>query len=168
LMLKDRRKIELMNGLLFSMPGTPIIYYGDEIGMGDNIYLGDRDGVRTPMQWSPDRNAGFSTADPARLYLPVIADSVYGYQALNVEAQERSPFSLLNWMKRLIRVRKQHHAFGRGSIELLGPAHPPGLAYLRRLGEDVILIVNTLSGTAQAVQLDLAGFAGRTPVEMLG
>ncbi|HYJ79029.1 MAG TPA: maltose alpha-D-glucosyltransferase [Longimicrobiaceae bacterium] len=168
LMDNDRRKIELLNSILLTMPGSPVIYYGDEIGMGDNIYLGDRDGVRTPMQWSPDRNAGFSTADPARMYLPVIADSVYGYQALNVEAQEKSPFSLLNWMKRLIRVRKQHHAFGRGSIEFLEPENPHVLAYLRRLGEDVILVVNNLSGSAQPVRLDLAEFAGRTPVEMLG
>jgi maltose alpha-D-glucosyltransferase/alpha-amylase len=115
----SRRRIELLNGLLMSMPGTPIIYYGDEIGMGDNIYLGDRNGVRTPMQWTGDRNAGFSRADPARLFAPPIMDPVYGYQALNVEAQERAPFSLLNWMKRMIGLRKQFHVFGRGTIEFL-------------------------------------------------
>jgi maltose alpha-D-glucosyltransferase / alpha-amylase len=168
LMDNDRRKIELLNSILFTMPGSPILYYGDEIGMGDNIYLGDRDGVRTPMQWSPDRNAGFSRADPQRLYLPVISDAVYGFQAVNVEAQEKNPFSLLNWTKRLVRVRKQHHAFGRGSIEFLEPENPHVLAYLREHGGDVILVVNNLSGAAQAVRLDLARFAGRTPVELLG
>jgi maltose alpha-D-glucosyltransferase/alpha-amylase len=168
LMDNDRRKIELLNSILFTMPGSPVIYYGDEIGMGDNIYLGDRDGVRTPMQWSPDRNAGFSRAEPQRLFLPVISDALYGYQAVNVEAQERSPFSLLNWTKRLVRVRKQHHAFGRGTIEFLEPENPHVLAYLREHEGDVILVVNNLSGAAQAVQLDLARFAGRTPVELLG
>jgi maltose alpha-D-glucosyltransferase/alpha-amylase len=168
LMDNDRRRIELLNSILFTMPGSPIVYYGDEIGMGDNIWLGDRDGVRTPMQWSPDRNAGFSLADPARLYLPPISDAVYGFQAVNVEAQERSPFSLLNWTRRLIHVRKQHHAFGRGTIEFLSPENPHVLAYLREHGGDVILVVNNLAGTAQAVRLDLARFAGHTPVELLG
>lgn len=168
LMENDRRKIELLNSILFTMPGSPIIYYGDEIGMGDNIYVGDRDGVRTPMQWSPDRNAGFSRAEAARLYLPVIIDSVYGYQAINVEAQQRSPFSLLNWMKRLIQVRKQHIALGRGTIEFLEPENPHVLAYLREHEGDLILVVNNMAGTAQAVQLDLARYAGYTPVEMLG
>jgi maltose alpha-D-glucosyltransferase / alpha-amylase len=168
LMENDRRKIELLNSILFTMPGSPILYYGDELGMGDNIWLGDRDGVRTPMQWSPDRNAGFSRADPARLFLPVIADSLYGYQSISVEAQERSPFSLLNWMKRLIQVRKGHHAFGRGSIHFLEPENPHILAYLREHEGDVILVVNNLSETAQAVRLDLARFAGWTPVELLG
>jgi maltose alpha-D-glucosyltransferase / alpha-amylase len=168
LMDNDRRKIELLNSILFTMPGSPIIYYGDEMAMGDNIYLGDRDGVRTPMQWSPDRNAGFSRAEAARLYQPVITDSVYGYQSINVEAQLRSPFSLLHWMKRLIHVRKQHHAFGRGSIEFLEPKNQHVLAYLREHDGDVILVVNNLSGSAQAVQLDLSRFAGRTPVELLG
>ena len=168
LMENDRRKIELLNSILFTMPGSPIIYYGDELGMGDNIYVGDRDGVRTPMQWSPDRNGGFSRAETARLYLPVITDSVYGYQSINVEAQQRSPFSLLNWMRRLIQVRKQHHAFGRGSIEFLEPDNPHVLAYLREHEGDVILVVNNLSGTAQAVQLELSRFSGWTPVEMLG
>jgi maltose alpha-D-glucosyltransferase / alpha-amylase len=168
LMDNDRRKIELLNSILFTMPGSPIIYYGDEIAMGDNIWLGDRDGVRTPMQWSPDRNAGFSRAEAARLYLPVITDSVYGFQGVNVEAQERSPFSLLNWMKRLIQVRKEHRAFGRGSIEFLEPENPHVLAYLREHDGDVILVVQNVSGAAQAVRLDLSRFAGRTPIELLG
>ncbi|HEX6926050.1 MAG TPA: maltose alpha-D-glucosyltransferase [Longimicrobiaceae bacterium] len=168
LMDNDRRKIELLNSILFTMPGSPIIYYGDELGMGDNIYVGDRDGVRTPMQWSPDRNAGFSRAEAARLYLPVIIDSVYGYQAINVEAQQRSPFSLLNWMKRLIQVRKQHQAFGRGSIEFLEPSNPHVLAYVREYEGDAILVVNNLAGTAQMVQLELPRFRGCVPVEMLG
>jgi maltose alpha-D-glucosyltransferase / alpha-amylase len=168
LMDNDRRKIELLNSILFTMPGTPIIYYGDEIGMGDNIYLGDRDGVRTPMQWSPDRNAGFSRAEPQRLYQPVINDSLYGFQGVNVEAQQRSPFSLLNWMKRLIQVRKAHRAFGRGSIEFLRPANPHVLAYLREYEGDIILVVNNLSGSAQAATLDLSRFAGCVPVELLG
>ena len=168
LMDNDRRKIELLNSILFTMPGSPIIYYGDEIGMGDNIWLGDRDGVRTPMQWTPDRNAGFSRAEPARLYLPAISDSVYGFQAINVEAQQRGVNSLLNWTRRLIRVRKQHHAFGRGSITFLEPENPHVLAYVREHGEDAILVVNNLSGAAQAVRLDLTRFAGRVPVELLG
>jgi maltose alpha-D-glucosyltransferase / alpha-amylase len=168
LMENDRRKIELLNSILFTMPGTPIVYYGDEIGMGDNIYLGDRDGVRTPMQWSPDRNAGFSRAEPQRLYLPVITDSVYGFQGVNVEAQQRSPFSLLNWMKRLIQVRKAHRALGRGTIEFLQPENEHVLAYVREYEGDTILVVNNLSGTAQAVRLDLEGFAGCVPVELLG
>ena len=168
LMDNDRRKIELLNSILFTMPGSPIIYYGDEIGMGDNVWLGDRDGVRTPMQWSPDRNAGFSRAQPERLYLPAISDAVYGFQSVNVEAQEHSPNSLLNWTKRLIRVRKQHRAFGRGSITFLQPENPHVLAYLREYQGDVILVVNNLSASAQAVQLDLAGYAGFTPVELLG
>jgi maltose alpha-D-glucosyltransferase/alpha-amylase len=168
LMDNDRRKIELLNSILFTMPGSPVVYYGDEIAMGDNIYLGDRDGVRTPMQWSSDRNGGFSRAEPQRLYMPVITDSVYGYQSINVEAQQKSPFSLLNWMKRLIQVRKQHRAFGRGSIEFLEPENPHVLAYLREYDGDTLLVVNNLSGTAQPVRLDLSRFAGRTPVELLG
>jgi maltose alpha-D-glucosyltransferase/alpha-amylase len=168
LMENDRRKIELLNSILFTMPGSPIIYYGDELGMGDNIWLGDRDGVRTPMQWSPDRNAAFSRAESARLYLPVISDSLYGYASINVEAQENSPFSLLNWMKRLVQVRKQHRAFGRGSIEFLQPENPHVLAYLREHEKDTVLVVNNLSGAAQAVRLDLGRFAGCVPVEMLG
>ncbi|HKP75656.1 MAG TPA: maltose alpha-D-glucosyltransferase [Longimicrobiaceae bacterium] len=168
LMDNDRRKIELMNSILFTMPGSPIIYYGDEIGMGDNVWLGDRDGVRTPMQWTPDRNAGFSRAEAARLYLPAISDSVYGFQAINVEAQQKSPFSLLEWTRRLVRVRKQHHAFGRGSITFLEPENPHVLAYLREHEGDAILVVNNLSGAAQAVRLDLSAFSGRVPVELLG
>jgi maltose alpha-D-glucosyltransferase / alpha-amylase len=168
LMDNDRRKIELLNSILFTMPGSPIIYYGDEIGMGDNVFLGDRDGVRTPMQWSPDRNAGFSRAEPQRLFLPPVTDSIYGFQAINVEAQQKSPFSLLNWMKRLIQVRKQHRAFGRGSIEFLEPDNPHVLAYLREYEDDVILVVHNLSGAPQAVRLDLSRFGGRTPIELLG
>src|SRR5437899_66964 len=164
----SRRRIELLNALLFSMPGTPIIYYGDEIGMGDNIYLGDRNGVRTPMQWSSDRNAGFSRADPARLFAPQIMDPVYGYQAINVEAQERYPFSLLNWMKRLIAMRKQHRVFGRGSLEFVACSNRKILAYLRRDDRETILIVVNLSRTVQPAELNLKAFAGLLPIEMFG
>jgi maltose alpha-D-glucosyltransferase / alpha-amylase len=167
LMDSDRRKIELLNSLLLTLPGTPILYYGDEIGMGDNLYLGDRNGVRTPMQWSGDRNAGFSAADPARLYLPLITDPVYGYQAVNVEAQARSPASLLNAMKRLIAARRTSQAFGRGSIEFLRPRNQRVLAYLRRFGRETLLIVNNLAGSSQPVELDLRPLAGAAPVEML-
>ncbi|HEY6362330.1 MAG TPA: maltose alpha-D-glucosyltransferase [Vicinamibacterales bacterium] len=168
LMENSRRRIELMNSLLFSMPGTPVIYYGDEIGMGDNVYLGDRNGVRTPMQWSSDRNAGFSRCDPGRLYFPVIMDPVYGYEAINVEAQERSPFSLLHWMKRMIAQRKQHPVFGRGSIEFIRTDNRKVLTYVRRHEKDVVLCIANLSRTVQPVQVPLAQFAGLTPVEMLG
>ncbi len=168
LMLNDRRKIELMNGLLLSMPGTPIIYYGDEIGMGDNIYLGDRDGVRTPMQWTPDRNAGFSRGDPARLYLPPIMDAVYGYQALNVEAQSHSLSSPLNWMRRLINVRQSLKVFGRGALTFLYPSNRAVIAYLRQHEDVTVLCVMNLSRSAQAVELELPAFVGRVPVEMLG
>jgi maltose alpha-D-glucosyltransferase/alpha-amylase len=168
LMDNDRARIDLLNSLLLSMPGSPIIYYGDEIGMGDNIYLGDRNGVRTPMQWSPDRNAGFSTADPARLYLPPLMDSVYGYQAVNVEAQTRSSSSLLNWMKRLIAVRKAHQAFGRGSLTFLHPGNRKILAYLREYQGESILCVANLGRSAQPVELDLSRFDGQVPVEMSG
>jgi maltose alpha-D-glucosyltransferase/alpha-amylase len=168
LMEGGRRQIEMMNNLLMSMPGTPIIYYGDEIGMGDNIYLGDRNGVRTPMQWTGDRNAGFSEADAARLFCPVIVDPVYGYQARNVEAQERAPTSLLRWMKRLIRLRRRHPAFGRGSFELLHPANRSILAYLRRHDDDTLLVACNLSRFAQAAELDLARFVGWLPVELFG
>jgi len=164
----SRRRVELLNALLFSMPGTPIIYYGDEIGMGDNIYLGDRNGVRTPMQWSSDRNGGFSRADPARLYAPPIMDPVYGYQAINVEAQERYPFSFLNWMKRLIATRKQHRVFGSGSLEFVGSPNRKVLAYLRRDDHETILIVVNLSRSVQPAELDLKAFAGLIPVEMGG
>jgi len=168
LMENSRPRIELLCSLLFSLPGTPVIYYGDEIGMGDNIYLGDRNGVRTPMQWTGDRNAGFSRADPARLFAPPIMDPVYGYQSINVEAQERSPFSLLNWMKRMIALRKQHKTFGRGTLQIVYPRNRKVLSYLRRLGDDVILVVANLARSVQPVELDLKAFAGLTPIEMLG
>jgi len=168
LMRNDRRKIELMNSMLFSMPGTPIAYYGDEIGMGDNYYLGDRDGVRTPMQWSSDRNAGFSRANPQQLYLPTIIDPVYGYQAINVEAQSGDPSSLLNWMRRMINVRKQHAAFGRGTMTLIYPRNRKILAYLREHDGDTILCVANLADSAQAVELDLARFRGLVPIELTG
>jgi len=164
----DRPRIELLNCLLLTLPGSPIIYYGDEIGMGDNIYLGDRNGVRTPMQWSSDRNAGFSTAEESRLYLPVIADPVYGYQAVNVAAQLKTPSSLLNRMKTLIAVRARSQAFGRGTIEFLRPRNPSILAYYRVYGDDVILIVANLSERPQPVELDLSRHRGAVPVEMLG
>jgi len=162
------RRRELLHSLLFSFPGTPIIYYGDEIGMGDNIYLGDRDGVRTPMQWSTDRNAGFSRADAAKLYLPVITDPVYGYQGVNVEAQQRHFTSFYHFMRRMIALRKQHKAFGRGTMEFLEPENHRVLAYLRRYKEEVILAVANLSRFVQPVELDLSRFRGWTPVEMLG
>lgn len=168
LMDNDRRKIELMNSLLLSFPGTPIIYYGDEIGMGDNIYLGDRNGVRTPMQWSPDRNGGFSRGDPARLYAPPIMDPVYGYDAVNVEAQSRSLSSLLNWTKRLISVRKSSPAFGRGTITFIRPINRSILAYVRQYGDEIILCVANLSRAAQACELDLSPWKERIPLEMLG
>jgi maltose alpha-D-glucosyltransferase/alpha-amylase len=157
-----------MNSLLLSMPGSPIIYYGDEIGMGDNIFLGDRNGVRTPMQWTPDRNAGFSRADPQRLFLPPIMDPVYGFEAVNVEAQAREPSSLLNWMRRMLAVRKQSHAFGRGRLTFLKPGNGKVLAYLREVGEEAILCVANVGRSAQPVELDLAKYRGRVPVEMLG
>ncbi len=168
LMENARARIELMNSLLFSMPGTPIIYYGDEIGMGDNVYLGDRNGVRTPMQWSSDRNAGFSRADPARLFFPVILDPVYGYEAINVEAQERTPASLLQWMKRMIALRRQHPVFGRGSIEFIRTDNRKVLTYVRRHEQQVVLCVANLARTVQPVWVPLAQFAGLTPVELLG
>ncbi|MEN7528216.1 MULTISPECIES: maltose alpha-D-glucosyltransferase [unclassified Cupriavidus] len=168
LMERDRRRIELMNSLLFSMPGTPVIYYGDEIGMGDNIHLGDRDGVRTPMQWSPDRNGGFSHADPERLVLPPLQGPLYGYEAVNVEAQNRDPHSLLNWMRRMLALRRQHRAFGRGTLRFLFPGNRKVLSYLREYDGEHILCVANLSRAPQAVELDLSQFAGRVPVEMLG
>ncbi len=168
LMENSRRRIELMNSLLFSMPGTPVIYYGDEIGMGDNVYLGDRNGVRTPMQWSSDRNGGFSRCDPGRLFLPAIMDPVYGHDAINVEAQERSPFSLLHWMKRMIALRKQHRVFGRGSIQFIRTANRKVLIYVRRFEDEIVLCVANLARTVQPVEIPLREFAGLTPVEMLG
>jgi maltose alpha-D-glucosyltransferase/alpha-amylase len=168
LLENDRRKIELLNSLLMSMPGTPIIYYGDEIGMGDNIYLGDRDGVRTPMQWSPDRNGGFSRAAPEQLYLPPIMDPVYGYEAVNVEAQSRSASSLLSWMKRLIAVRRSSPAFGRGSLAFLYPGNRKVLAYVREYMGETILCIANLSRAPQPVELDLSAFKGCVPVELIG
>ena len=168
LLQNDRPRIEVMNALLFSMPGTPVIYYGDEIGMGDNVYLGDRNGVRTPMQWSPDRNAGFSSANPQRLYLPVNIDPAYHYEAINVEAQQENPHSLLSWTKRLIALRKQYKAFGRGTLEFLYPSNQRVIAYFRRYQEETVLVVANLSRFAQPVQLDLHKYEGYTPVEMFG
>jgi maltose alpha-D-glucosyltransferase/alpha-amylase len=168
LMENDHDRIKLMNSLLLSMPGSPILYYGDEIGMGDNVFIGDRNGVRTPMQWSPDRNAGFSRADPQRLYLPPIMDPIYGYQATNVEAQIRDPSSLLSWTKRMLAVRKTSQAFGRGTRRFLKPGNRKILAYLREYGEDAVLCVANLSRSAQPVELNLLPFKGRVPVEMLG
>jgi maltose alpha-D-glucosyltransferase/alpha-amylase len=162
----DRKRIELMNGLLFSLPGTPVLYYGDEIGMGDNIFLGDRNGVRTPMQWSADRNAGFSRANRQRLYLPVITDPEYHYETVNVEAQGQNPHSLLSWMKRLIALRKRHRAFGRGTLELLRPENRKVLAYIRRYESEQILCVANLSRFLQAVELDLSQWKGLVPVEL--
>src|SRR5712672_2446765 len=164
----SRRRVELLTSLLFSLPGTPVIYYGDEIGMGDNIYLGDRNGVRTPMQWSSDRNGGFSRCDPTRLYLPMIMDPVYGFSAVNVEAQTRSLSSLINWNKRLISVRKSSRLFGRGSLSLIRPANRSVLVYVRQHENEVVLCVANLSRSAQAAEIDLAPWRGRVPFELLG
>ncbi|MGH9056910.1 MAG: alpha-glucosidase C-terminal domain-containing protein, partial [Acidimicrobiales bacterium] len=179
----DRRVAELLHALLFSFPGSPVLYYGDEIGMGDNIYLGDRDGVRTPMQWSPDRNAGFSRADFAQLYLPPLMDPVYGYQAVNVEAEVRNPSSLLHWMKRMLEIRKQHPVFGTGTFEVISVDNPSVLAYVRafpvqaadpgevagRAGDrDTVLCVCNLSRFAQPAELPLQRWEGKTPIELLG
>ncbi|WP_410669123.1 maltose alpha-D-glucosyltransferase [Amycolatopsis sp. cmx-4-68] len=169
----DRNQQELFTAMLLSLPGSPVLYYGDEIGMGDNIWLGDRDAVRTPMQWTPDRNAGFSACDPGRIYLPVIMDPVYGYQGLNVEAQSNNASSLLNWTRRMIEVRKQHHAFAEGEFTDLGGSNPSVLAYKRQWrrpdgGEDVVLCVNNLSRFPQPVELDLSVHRGCTPVELTG
>ena len=168
LMENGRRQMELLNSLLLSMPGSPIIYYGDELGMGDNVYLGDRAGVRTPMQWSGDKNAGFSQADPARLFSPVIVDPVYRYEALNVESQTRVPTSLLSWMRRLIAVRKRYPVFGRGSIEFLLPTNTKVLAYIRKDAAQTVLCVVNLSRFAQPVELDLSRYKGAVPVELIG
>jgi maltose alpha-D-glucosyltransferase / alpha-amylase len=173
LMKRDRRRIELLNSFLLSMPGTPVLYYGDEIGMGDNIHLGDRDGVRTPMQWTSDRNGGFSRTDPAKLVLPPIMDAVYGFQAINVEAQDIDAHSLLNWTRRLLAVRGKHAAFGRGTLRLLYPNNRKIFAYLREYdhpetGRETILCVANVSSASQAVEMDLSEFVGRVPVEMLG
>ncbi len=168
LLQNDRTQLELFNALLLSLPGSPVLYYGDEIGMGDNIWLGDRDGVRTPMQWSPDRNAGFSKADPGRLYLPTIQDATYGYQAVNVENQASYSNSLLNWVRRLIQVRKRYEAFGLGDFRELNSDTASVLTYLRTYGDEVLLCVNNLSSYPAAVSLDLSEFAGATPVELTG
>ncbi len=168
LLENHRGKIELLNGLLLSLPGTPVIYYGDEIGMGDNIYLGDRNGVRTPMQWSGERNAGFSLANPQALYLPVIIDPEYHYSAVNVEAQQKNPHSLLWWMKHLIALRKRYHAFGRGSLEFLYPDNHKVLAFVRRYQDECVLVVANLSRFIQYVELDLSEFRGMVPIEVLG
>ena len=168
LLENDRRRIELMNALLFSLPGTPVIYYGDEIGMGDNVFLGDRNGVRTPMQWSSDRNAGFSRTNPQRLYLPVNIDPEYHYETVNVEAQQNSSHSLLWWMKRLIQQRKQFRAFGSGSLEFLYPSNRKVLAFIRQFGDEKVLVVANLSRFTQCVELDLASLQGSVPVEVFG
>jgi len=165
----NRAVSELLHALLFSLPGSPVLYYGDEIGMGDNIYLGDRDGVRTPMQWTPDRNAGFSKADFAQLYLPPLMDPVYGYQAVNVEAMQRDTGSFLHWMQRVLQVRRQHgDVLGLGSLEILSAENPSVLAFLRQLGDRIMLCVNNLSRFAQPVELQLARLSGKMPVELFG
>jgi maltose alpha-D-glucosyltransferase/alpha-amylase len=163
-----RDEIELMHAILFSLPGAPVLYYGDEIGMGDNVYLGDRDGVRTPMQWTSDRNGGFSRADFAQLYLPPLMDPVYGFQAVNIEAQLRTPTSLLRWLHRFIGLRKEHPVFGLGTYEPIRPENPRIFAHVRRYEEDIVLCVHNLARSAQAVELDLAEFEGLVPEEMLG
>ncbi len=168
LLENNRAKIELMNMLLFSLPGTPVLYYGDEIGMGDNYYLGDRDGVRTPMQWSPDRNGGFSKANPQKLYLPMIIDPAYNYESVNVETQQATPSSLLWWMKRTMHMRKKFKAFSRGDIEFLAPQNPKVLAFIRSYEEEEILVVINLSRYAQAVELDLEDYHGKMLVEVFG
>ena len=168
LLENDRNQLELFTALLLSLPGSPVLYYGDEIGMGDNIWLGDRDGVRTPMQWTPDRNAGFSSCDPGRLTLPIIMDPVYGFQVTNVEAQVRNTTSLLHWTRRIIEVRKQNPAFGLGSFDDLGGSNPSVLTYVRTFGDDVVMCVNNLSRFAQPVELDLRRYEDWRPVELLG
>jgi maltose alpha-D-glucosyltransferase/alpha-amylase len=168
LMDNSRRRIELLHGMLLSLPGSPFLYYGDEIGMGDNIYLGDRDGVRTPMQWSADRNAGFSRADFERLYFPLISNPVYGYQSVNVEAQQRYDSSLLNWMRLMIHLRKRHHVFGRGRMEFVKPENRKIFAFTREHEGETVLCVFNLSQVAQPCELELGAYAGRTLIEMLG
>ena len=168
LLENDRNQLELFTALLMSLPGSPVLYYGDEIGMGDNIWLGDRDGVRSPMQWTPDRNAGFSTADPGRLYLPLVMDPVYGYQAVNVEAQSHSSTSLLHWTRHMIEIRKRHGAFGLGEFHELGGSNPSVLAYVRSHGEDTVLCVNNMSRFPQPVELDLSAWRGCAPHELTG
>jgi maltose alpha-D-glucosyltransferase / alpha-amylase len=164
----DTNRIELFTALLLSLPGSPVLYYGDEIGMGDNIWLGDRDGVRTPMQWTPDRNAGFSQAEPGRLYLPANMDSIYGYQVTNVEAQQSNSSSLLHWTRRMIQIRKQNPAFGLGTFFDIGGSNPSVLSFVRQHGDDVVLCVNNLSRFAQPVELDLREWQGTQPIELIG
>jgi maltose alpha-D-glucosyltransferase/alpha-amylase len=168
LLENDTNQIELFTALLLSLPGSPVLYYGDEIGMGDNIWLGDRDGVRTPMQWTPDRNAGFSTSDPGRLTLPVVMDAVHGYQVKNVEAQLQNSSSLLHWTQRMIQIRKANPAFSLGDITDLGGSNPSVISYVRVFGDDIVLCVNNLSRFPQPVELDLRRFEGMQPVELLG
>jgi maltose alpha-D-glucosyltransferase / alpha-amylase len=168
LLENDTNQIELFTALLLSLPGSPVLYYGDEIGMGDNIWLGDRDGVRTPMQWTPDRNAGFSTGDPGRLTLPVVMDAVYGYQVTNVESQLTNTSSLLHWTRRMIEVRKQNPAFGLGDFTDLGGSNPSVLSYVRVFGDDIVVCVNNLSRFPQPVELDLRRFEGFQPIELMG
>ncbi|WP_433076392.1 maltose alpha-D-glucosyltransferase [Dactylosporangium sp. CA-052675] len=168
LLENDRNQIELFTALLLSLPGSPVLYYGDEIGMGDNIWLGDRDGVRTPMQWTPDRNAGFSQANPGRLYLPAIQDHVYGYQSVNVEAQRESSTSVLNWTRTMLQVRRRHEAFAAGEFRELGGSNPSILAFVRVHGDDVVLCVNNLSRFPQPIELNLQNWAGYTPIELTG
>jgi maltose alpha-D-glucosyltransferase / alpha-amylase len=163
-----RDEMQLMHAILFSLPGSPVLYYGDEIAMGDNVFLGDRDGVRTPMQWSGDRNGGFSRADFAQLYAPPLMDPVYGFQALNIEAQLRTPTSLLRWLHRLIALRKEHPVFGFGTYEPIEPSNPKIFAHLRQFEDDLVLCVHNLARSAQAVELDLRAFEGRYPVELFG
>jgi maltose alpha-D-glucosyltransferase/alpha-amylase len=164
----DRNQLELFTALLLSLPGSPVLYYGDEIGMGDNIWLGDRDAVRTPMQWTPDRNAGFSNCDPGRLYLPTIMDPIYGYQAINVESQQNNPGSLLHWTRKMIEIRKRHPVFGVGDYTELSASNPSVLAFVREFGTDRVLCVNNLSRFPQPVELDLRRFEGVNPVECMG
>jgi maltose alpha-D-glucosyltransferase/alpha-amylase len=163
-----RDEMELMHAILFSLPGSPVLYYGDEIAMGDNVFLGDRDGVRTPMQWTGDRNGGFSRADFAQLYAPPLMDPVYGFQAVNVEAQLRTPTSFLRWLKRFIALRKEHPVFGLGTYEPLTPSNPKIFAHIRRYEDDVALCVHNLGRSAQAVEVDLSAYEGRSPEEMFG
>jgi maltose alpha-D-glucosyltransferase/alpha-amylase len=164
----SRDDMELMTAIQFALPGSPVLYYGDEIGMGDNVFLGDRDGVRTPMQWTPDRNGGFSRADFAQLYAPPLMDPVYGFQAVNVEAQLRTSSSLLRWMKRFITIRKEHPVFGFGSYEPIHSSNRRIFALVRRSETDLVLCVHNLARTAQPVELDLSQFQGLHPVELLG
>jgi maltose alpha-D-glucosyltransferase/alpha-amylase len=168
LLEKDPDQIELFTALLLSLPGSPVIYYGDEIGMGDVIWLGDRDGVRTPMQWTPDRNAGFSTANPGRLYVPPSQDPVYGYQTVNVEAQRDTSTSLLNWTRTMLAVRRRHEAFAVGTFEEMGGSNPSVLAYVREADNDAVLCVNNLSRFPQPIELNLQHWSGYTPVELTG